>query len=265
MDRDEKRESQHAVRRRIVWIALDRLPQRWRWPRRIVGGGQLPEMRERARDKIPGIEIVDRSRLAAHTLGRHELRLDRCGDARRDLVLQREDVGQLAVVSLCPDMIAGRRVHKLGGDAHPLSALAHASFEHIAHPEIAPHLLHVRRLALVDERRIASDDEEPAQARQRCDDVLGDPVAEIFLLGIAGHVGEGEDCDRGLVGQRRRRAGRGQRHRVPLHMRRPLWGACTARAPVFANLADEAKPLAGDGADQSLLIAAVADRTSQQR
>src|SRR5262245_24677935 len=44
-------------------------------------------------------------------------------------------------------------------------------------------------------------------------------------------------------------------------MRRALWGACTARAPVFANLADEAKPLAGDGADQSLLIAAVADRT----
>ena len=34
VERDKKRESQHAVRRRIVRMALDRC-RRWRWPRRF--------------------------------------------------------------------------------------------------------------------------------------------------------------------------------------------------------------------------------------
>ena len=34
-------------------------------------------------------------------------------------------------------------------------------------------------------------------------DVFGDAVAEIVLLGIVAHVGEGQDDDGGFVGQRK--------------------------------------------------------------
>ena len=139
-------------------------------------------MRQGARDKIPGIQIVNGSRFATQTFGRHELRLDGGRDARRDLVLKGENIGQLTVVSLRPDVIAGNRIQQLAGDTHPLSALAHAAFEHIADAKIAPYLLHVRSLALVDKRRIAGDDEEPPQAGQCGDDVFGDAIAEVFLL-----------------------------------------------------------------------------------
>jgi hypothetical protein len=34
------------------------------------GCGEPPELCQRARDKIPGIEIIDRSRFGTHTFGR---------------------------------------------------------------------------------------------------------------------------------------------------------------------------------------------------
>src|SRR5262249_58769266 len=57
-------------------------------------------------------------------------------------------------------------------------------------------------LALVGEARVASDDEEAAVLRQVGDDVLGDAVEEVLLLGIARHVLKREHRDRGLLGRR---------------------------------------------------------------
>src|SRR5271165_1900610 len=76
------------------------------------------------------------------------------------------------------------------GDADPVAALAHRAFEHVAHAELAPDLFHIDGLALVSEARIAGDDEEPADAAQRGDDLLDHAVGEIFLLGVTAHVGE---------------------------------------------------------------------------
>jgi hypothetical protein len=82
-------------------------------------------------------------------------------------------------------MGAGRRVDQLPGDAHPAARLAHRAFEHIAHAELAADLLHVDGLALVGKTRIAGDDEEPADARERRNDIIDHAVGEIFLLRIA--------------------------------------------------------------------------------
>src|SRR5215831_14909979 len=96
-------------------------------------------------------------------------------------------------------MSAGRRVHQLPSDAHPLSGLTHAAFEHVAHAEVAPDLLHVNGFALVRKARIARDHEQPWQARNRGSDLLDHAVGEIFLLRVAAHVGKGKDRDRRLV------------------------------------------------------------------
>src|SRR3712207_8965238 len=45
-------------------------------------------------------------------------------------------------------------------------------------------LLHADDAPLVDEGRVAGDDEEGPEARQGRDDVLDDPVGQIFLLRI---------------------------------------------------------------------------------
>ena len=45
-------------------------------------------------------------------------RLQRLGDAQRDVALRAEDVDALAVVLLGPDHLPGTRVHQLDVDAH---------------------------------------------------------------------------------------------------------------------------------------------------
>ncbi len=57
-------------------------------------------------------------------------------------------------------MVAGSRLYQLRSDADPIAGLAHATFKHIAHAELAPDLLHVHGTALVSETRITCDNEQ---------------------------------------------------------------------------------------------------------
>src|ERR1700730_11468703 len=98
-------------------------------------------------------------------------------------------------------MRPGSRFDQLRGDAHPCPGFADRAFEDIAHAQVAPDLLHIDALALVGEARIARDDEEPPDARECRDDLLDHAVGEIFLLGIAAHVGKRQHRDRRLVGK----------------------------------------------------------------
>jgi hypothetical protein len=79
----------------------------------------------------------------------------RRNDRGRDLVLDGEDVLELAVVALRPDVPVGLGVDELDGDAHPVARLAHAALRDILHLQRLRHLLDVHRLALVDEGRVA--------------------------------------------------------------------------------------------------------------
>jgi hypothetical protein len=57
---------------------------------------------------------------------------------------------------------------------------------------------------------IAGDDEEPPDAGERSNDLLDHAVGEIFLIGVAAHIGERHYRDRRLVGKRRAGTGGGR-------------------------------------------------------
>src|SRR6516164_35555 len=99
----------------------------------------------------------------------------------------------------------GFRFDQLRGDAHSAAALPDRAFQHIAHAKLAADTLHIDRLALVREARIASDYEQRGDAAQCGDDLLDHAVGEILLLRIAADVLKRHYGDRRLVGQRRRR------------------------------------------------------------
>jgi hypothetical protein len=88
-------------------------------------------------------------------------------------------------------MRAGGRVDQLRGNPDPPAGFAHRAFEDITHAEFAADLLHVDGLTLVRKRRVAGDDKQPADARERSDDLLDHAVGKIFLLRVAAHIGEG--------------------------------------------------------------------------
>ena len=98
--------------------------------------------------------------------------LDDPGDADRHFVLKFENVFERVVEAVGPKMRAGAGVDQLTGNAHATAPFADRAFEDVADTEFMPDPLHVNRLALVGKARIARDDEEPANARERGNDLL---------------------------------------------------------------------------------------------
>src|SRR5216683_723625 len=113
---------------------------------------------------------------------------------------------------LGPQMVAGGGIHQLGGDAHLAVGLAYAALQHVRHSQLAAYVLDFCRFTLVGEGRGAGDYEQVRKSGERGGQVVGDAVAEIFLVSVAAHVGEGQDRNRrrvwqGKSGRLRRRNG----------------------------------------------------------
>ena len=71
-----------------------------------------------------------------------------------------KDFGEVAIVALGPDVVAGPDLDQLRAHADTIAGFAQAAFQDITHAQIAPDLLHVYRAALIGEGRIAGDHEQ---------------------------------------------------------------------------------------------------------
>ena len=246
---------QQAERVAVAGIDRDGLfEQRLRY--QIVLPRHAPVMRQRAHHQIPGVHVVGRLAAGVKVLGGIYLRFDRRHHGLGDFVLHGEDVGEAAVVAFRPQVAAGGDVDELSGDAHLIAVLAHAAFDDVTDAEFLADLPVMDRLAPVDKGRVAGDHVEPAQLRQRGDDVLGDAFRKIFLRGFAADVDEGQHGN-GWPVQRRQLMAR--RFARLVGWLQPVDGGFRA-ASMHMDVADEAKALACDGADHGLILAAVADR-----
>jgi hypothetical protein len=165
-------------------------------------------VRQRAQQIVVGIEA--RRRLAARALDLclAERRLQRAHHALGDAILQVEHVLQGAIEPVGPQMRPCRCIDQLAGDANPVPGFSHAAFQHIADTQISRDLRDVHGATLVDEGRVAGDDDEFLETGERRDDVLDHAVGEVFLLGIAAHVLEGQHRDGGPVREAERHTGR---------------------------------------------------------
>src|SRR5215472_9155914 len=126
-----------------------------------IAAGALVHMPEPALTIIPGAHVLRPLRDYALAFGARQRRLDSGGDARSDVVLHREDISQVTVVSLSPEMGAGGNIDKLAADAHPLPGPAHATFEDITDAKVAANLPEIDGFSFVGECGIAGDDEKP--------------------------------------------------------------------------------------------------------
>src|SRR5262249_55667465 len=75
--------------------------------------------------------ILGRPALDCLLLRRQQPDLQRRNDGLRDLVLQREDIVEVAVIALTPDVAVIARVDQLRRDPHTAARLAHAAFDDI--------------------------------------------------------------------------------------------------------------------------------------
>jgi hypothetical protein len=94
-------------------------------------------------------------------------------DGFDDFVLDREDVGQLAIVTLGPYVITVRHAAQLRGDPDAAAGATHAALENGIDVQVVSDLLNVDVAAAKPERRCPRCDSEPAQANERVDQFLG--------------------------------------------------------------------------------------------
>src|SRR5262249_2774753 len=117
---------------------------------------------QRPNDAFPCVEASGRFAFTAKAFCSIKLRLDCRHHSLGDVVLHRKDVGQLTIVSLSPNIIAGFCFNHLHNNAHPVSTSSHRAFQNITHAEFKADLLYVDFPSFVGKARIAGDHEEPA-------------------------------------------------------------------------------------------------------
>jgi hypothetical protein len=84
---------------------------------------------------ICGWALLDRT-----FLGGRELRLQLVGDAFGDLALDGEDIGQIAIVGLRPEVSVVAGIDQLRDHAHLVSRPLDAAFDHMRHAQLLRNL-----------------------------------------------------------------------------------------------------------------------------
>ena len=94
-------------------------------------------------------------------------------------------VRTIGVELVGPEMRAAFGIDQLRVDPNLVTRPPDTAFEDIANTELAADLLYVDRLALVGKGGGAGDHKASGDPRQIGRQIVGDPVGEIFLVGIA--------------------------------------------------------------------------------
>ena len=108
-----------------------------------------------------------------------------------NLILHHEDIGQIPVVSLRPQVGPIRSGNELRGHSNARAGLAHAAFQNVCDSKRLRDAPRIRVLALERKSRRARDHLQAWQLIQRMDDLFRQTVAEVFLLGIGAEIREG--------------------------------------------------------------------------
>src|SRR5262245_55560759 len=105
-----------------------------------------------AQEKVIGIEIG--SSLVSHTFdfGESDLGLNRRHHAFRNAILQIENVVDLALKAVCPEVRARRCVNQLCREPEALAGPPDTTLEHIAGAQVASDISNIDRPAFVGER-----------------------------------------------------------------------------------------------------------------
>ena len=139
---------------------------------------------------------------------RRNRRRERGRDFLRDGGLDGENIREVAIVALRPDVLVVARVDELAGDADLAAGAAHAALENVGDAKFLADLPHGLGRAAILEHGGARDHLQLGHDGEVRQQILVDAVGEEPGVLVLAHVGEREDGD-GFVADLRRRQRRG--------------------------------------------------------
>src|SRR5687767_14746445 len=132
------RPAHQRVRARIARLRRDRIAEQ-ALGLLVPPPLDLADHADGADDEAPSVDAAGLVTGGAESLLGVEMRLHGGDDALRDVVLDREEVLEHAVVFGAPDVLSRFRLDQLAGDADALAGDPGAAFKHVAHAELASH------------------------------------------------------------------------------------------------------------------------------
>ena len=97
--------------------------------------------------KVESRQICRRRLLNGFLLVRRQLRLQLIGDGFGDFALDGEDISQVAIVGLCPQMRVGSRVYQLRIYPNFVGSTLHAAFDDMSHAKLPSDFAQIARCA----------------------------------------------------------------------------------------------------------------------
>src|SRR6516162_8155301 len=193
------------VSEREIWIEFDRLRIK------LFGGLVILQQRigvtgDLVRAQIKNVRIGVRCWFRFNTgffLWRKR-GLQRVSDHFCNLGFYAENVGQLAVVTLRPEMRIVVGPDQLHVDVHAIAGLLDTAFEYMAHAQLARDLRQILRRTAVARSGSTRDYAKPADPRQRGDDFVLNTLCKKCVVFFRTEILERQHCYAFLLGERSR-------------------------------------------------------------
>ena len=128
--------------------------------------------------------------LAAGKLG-----LQGVGDSFGDLALDTEDVGELAIKGIGPQMRIAGHLDELDGDAHLIGGFLDAAFKDVRYAKLLRDFGEIARFALITLRRRARDHFQIRNLREPREDFFPDAIREVGVRFVFAQVFEWKHGD----------------------------------------------------------------------
>ena len=125
-----------------------------------------------------------------------ELNLQGIRDRLRNIILDGENIGNLAVVPFRPEMRFIGDVNKLRGDLNAIARSADAPFENRSHPQLFTNGAQILFLAAKGKGRCASNYPQVRHLGEGIDNLFCQAVAEVLVFFIGAQVGERQHSTR---------------------------------------------------------------------
>ena len=85
-----------------------------------------------------------------------------------------------------------KSINELRCYTDPIFLSANAAFQDVLYPHLSSHLLHIHSLAFVGEGGVPRDHEELRELGQSIDNLLCEPITEVFLALVFADVVKGQ-------------------------------------------------------------------------
>src|SRR2546423_2179505 len=134
-------------------------------------------------------------RISVSRIRSKQRHFQRLGDCSSDFLLNGKDIFQFPIERPRPELDSVASVHEFGHDPHPVALLANRAIQKRAHTQLLTNFPGFLFSVFESERRAATNNFEPSDLSQGCDQFFRQAIRKIFFARIAAQIFKRQNGD----------------------------------------------------------------------